>query len=296
MYKSMKISFLLKFKRKFFYLIVLTFGLTPYACGEANEIPAYLHIQPFVVNVPASQGTARQNLSDAMVFINEEYLGIFELPATFPVLSLGATRVRVYPVVRQNGLRSNPVINPMFTFDSMTVNLRANITDTIRPRTAYSPTTQILYIESFESQNHSFNNNYDKNTRLRFISTEGGYENKSGQIILTRADTNIVMQKASSNRFVLPSSYQSLFLEMDYKCDSELGVGFIGFDPQTLNETALIKTFLYPRKTWNKVYVNITSEAKATKSSEIRFYVASRLSDTLSRGEIWIDNLKILVK
>jgi hypothetical protein len=292
----MKISFLLKIKRYFFYLTALSILFFGYACGRVNEIPAYLSIQPFAVSVQPTHGTARQNLSDAMVFINEEYLGIFELPATFPVLSLGATRVRVYPVVRQNGLRSNPVINPMFTFDSMTINLRANITDTIRPRTAYSSTTQILYVEGFESTNHSMGYNYDKNTRLRFISTEGGYENKSGQIILTRADTNIVMQKASTNRFVLPSSYQNLFLEMDYKCDSDLGVGFVGFDPQTLTETALIKTYLYPRKTWNKVYVNITSEVKATRSSEIRFYVASRLSDTLSRGEVWIDNLKILVK
>lgn len=292
----MKNSFLSKSIRHFVFIILVSSLFLEYGCGEANEIPAYLHIQPFSISVLPSQGTARQNLSDAMVFINEEYLGIFELPATFPVLSLGATRVRVYPVVRQNGLRSNPVINPMFTFDSMTLNLRANITDTIRPRTTYSASTQISYIESFESTNHSFGYNYDKNTRLRFISTEGGYENKSGQIILTRGDTNIVMQKASTSRFLLPSNYQNLFLEMDYKCDSELGVGFIGFDPQTLTETALIKTYLFPRKTWNKVYVNITSEAKATRSSEIRFYVASRLSDTLSRGEIWIDNLKILVK
>jgi hypothetical protein len=83
---------------------------------------------------------------------------------------------------------------------------------------------------------------------------------------------------------------------MDYKCDSELGVGFIGLDPQSFNEIGLIKTFLYPKKTWNKVYVNITSEVKTMKAPEIRFYVASRLLDTLSRGEIWIDNLKILVK
>ena len=61
-----------------------------------QTIPAYIRIDSIYVYTDyENQGAPTSNITDAWVYINNEAIGAYELPAVFPVLAKGLTEVRV---------------------------------------------------------------------------------------------------------------------------------------------------------------------------------------------------------
>ncbi|MFM2267344.1 MAG: hypothetical protein RL757_785 [Bacteroidota bacterium] len=276
---------------KFLLLAVIFLG-----CGKANEIPAYLDIQPFTLQVNSSEGTGRHRIVDAWVFAGDENLGIFELPATIPVLGTGSKKISIFPGIRQNGIKSSTFIYPMFTKDTTTLNLVPNQTFLLRPRTKYDRTAQFLYIEDFENPAHSMRFNEDLSGKTGFVSVLGGVEGRSGKLTLRRSDTTVAARKASSFRITLPAQYESFFLEFDHRSDVDFGVGILAYEDPTDKYVPFVKSIMFPRTDWTRTYINLTNEARTLKTRDFRVYFSTVLSDSLQTGDVWIDNLKILVK
>jgi hypothetical protein len=67
-----------------------------------EQIPVYLDIQPFKIN---ETGPGKwQNITEAWLYVNGEFLGAYSLPAKVPVLAEGNTEIWVYPGVKENGI------------------------------------------------------------------------------------------------------------------------------------------------------------------------------------------------
>ena len=275
----------------FFIACFSIFFLFSSGCGKENAIPAYVYIPSFSLTTKSGEGSNAHKITDAWVYVDGQINGVFQIPITLPIVELGQHEITVFAGIRNNGTRSNPIINPFFEAYKISMNLKAGKVDTLRPTTAYIVNTQFKIMENFETGN-IFTVNRDNNTTLRFTNIDNGFEGKSGQIVLTKA--NPIMEKASVLKAQLSESAENIYLEMNYKTDAELTVGLVGSD--NIGEVSIIKIILFPNKEWNKTYINLTNEAKDLKKKDFQIVFRSLLPDGLSTATILIDNVKLIQK
>jgi hypothetical protein len=272
----------------FFILILFLTG-----CVKENEIPAYIYIEPITMTVTSGQGTALHKMIDAHVFIDNESRGAYQLPAKIPMLGTGEHLITVLPGIRNNGIKGNPIPYAFAQRYEKVLNLSATKVDTIRPVTRYTNDTNLKMIENFEAGSHLFNSHRDQNVTFLITTEAGGLEGKAGKIVLDQ--TRKVMIKSTSSRYMFPSDAQNVYIELNYKTDVPLSVGFTAFKQvsSTVGEDNF-PVVLYPKKEWNKTYINITNEIKISKGIEFQVTMAALLPDSLTTGTVWFDNIKLL--
>ncbi len=264
------------------------------SCVKENEVPAYLYIPSFSLTTKNSEGSSAQKITDVWVYIDGQINGVFQMPITLPVVEIGKHEIAIFAGIRNNGIKSNPVIYPFYNTYKINLDLKAGKVDTLRPVTTYIANTQFKLIEDFETSN-MFRIDRDGNSTLRFTTIDNGFEGRSGQIVLTK--THKQMEKASANKVELSNVAENIYLEMHYKTDSELSVGIIGSDPSTNpSGTASYKITLFPTKEWNKTYINLTNESKDLKMKEFQIVFRSLLPDSLNSATILFDNIKLIQK
>ena len=84
-----------------FYFIILFISTALSACEIINpdeKIPGYIYIDSIIVKTNLGyQGSNSQNISDVWINIEDEtenkLLGIYQLPAKFPVLKTGKIKI-----------------------------------------------------------------------------------------------------------------------------------------------------------------------------------------------------------
>lgn len=80
-----------------------------------EEVPSYLYIKPFEVNVSNPiYGTASDKITDAWVYVDGAFWGIYELPAYIPYFGTDSTRIIIRPGIKQNGISSKRVYYPFY--------------------------------------------------------------------------------------------------------------------------------------------------------------------------------------
>ncbi|MEN9612010.1 MAG: hypothetical protein RLZZ628_2824 [Bacteroidota bacterium] len=262
-------------------------------CVKENDIPAYIYIEPIQMTVTAGQGTALHKMMDAHVFIDNENRGAYQLPAKIPILGTGQHTLTILPGIRNNGIKANPIPYAFAQTYEKILNLSAAKVDTIRPTTRYTNDTYFKMIENFESANHLFNNHRDQNVTFLMTTEAGGLEGKAGKMVLN--PMNKLMVKSTTSRYTFPTDAQNIYIELNYKTDVALSIGFTAFN--AANGTVGEDNFpvvLYPKHDWNKTYINITNEIKASKGIEFQVTVGALLPDSLTTGTVWLDNIKLL--
>ena len=103
--------------KKIIALALVLYCFLVSSCDIVNPeeaLPAYLKIERFEFSTTPAQGTASEQITDVWVFVNDLSLGIYELPATIPSLDVGNQNITIFPVIRENGVRSTPIIYPFY--------------------------------------------------------------------------------------------------------------------------------------------------------------------------------------
>ncbi len=253
-----------------------------------EQLPAYLEINNFELTTSPAQGENSAQITDAWVFVDDLSLGVFELPATVPVLDLGNQNITIFPVIRENGLRSVPVIYPLYRRYETTLELMANQTISVQPTTTYDANAVFELVEDFNAANHLLRGNDQSAVQ----SVEG-----IGKILLGDKD---VVEFTSSTTFIdLPTSGGlPVFLEIDYKNNVAFEIGLVGIN-NTTNATSY-KVILCPINRWNKVYINFQEDLQASQlpSYKLAFRVSTEDLDcggaTATNPEVLIDNVKFI--
>ncbi len=272
-----------------FFLFLLIFN----GCVKENEVPAYISIPSFSFTTVLGQGTAAQKISDVWVFVDGQSLGAYQIPARFPVVGAGKHEFLLFPGIRNNGIRSNPVVwGTAKTYTSI-LTLKAADELTIRPTSSYADITKIWINEDFERTN-TFTINRDNNAAVNFVTVLNGFEGNGASITLTK--TNPIMEKASAVKAQLPDAAQVSIIELHYKTEVPLAVGIVGSSTTLPNGEVYYKIILTPNKDWNKTYIDMTAEAKNLRAKDYQIVFRAALQDSLSKGIVLIDNVKLVQK
>jgi len=234
------------------------------SCDIVNpeeSIPAYLFIPEFTLNTElATEGTKSHKITEAHIFVANESVGIFSLPATVPVLAEGVQEIQIFP--------TKFFFEPQESFEDGTFTFAIDLDGD--PATTIELTNQ----EVFEG-------------------------NGSGLIELERADvqmelgSNLITDLPTSNR-------SATFLELNYKTEVSFLVGVLGYDSQGRVIYSLIDKGVNPRDDWNKIYFDFTEEVINLISLENelagwRLVIVSDLFDgELEQANIFLDNIKLV--
>lgn len=283
-------------KKLNFYLLAIALLFFIRCDVEDEPVPAYVHVKPITVFTNSgSQGTSTDpQLKDVWVTLEQEgFLGAYELPATFPLLANGPTKIFLDAGIKVNGIKNTPDIYPFLARYEITTDLVPSETDTIQAVVQYDPRVQFAYLEDFDGGN-TLNVTFDSVANIVSTSSSGAFEGKSASFTLNTSTTRF--EVSTSPRLELPKEGRTVFLEMHYKNEGLLEVGLVGYRSSSTSPNKIYFFALNPRDDWNKVYVDLTAELinSAPDIVEFQLLFGAQLPDGASSSSYFIDNLKIL--
>lgn len=270
----------------------------------SQEIPAYIHIDTFLFTTNYGlEGAASHKITDAWLYIDDDIQGCYELPATIPVLERGNHRVTIIPGIKLNGISKTRTINPFYTpYIIENYKLEEKVIDTILPSTTYYPIDESSIVfrfkEDFERQ-VSLEETADSDTTITRTDRDApenwnDLENNShysGYVWL--GDSTNYFCIASEEFRDLPNQGNSIFLEIDYKCDEVFEVGLFA---KISSVESIPLVYVNPSPTWNKIYINLGPNITDTQEAEyFKFYIAGKI-DEGSEAEYYFDNIKLVYR
>ncbi len=267
------------------------------SCDPEEPIPAYLSIDSIgVKNLNyALQGTAKHNIKDAWVYIDNELLGVFELPARFPVLAEGKHAVSISAGIFENGISATRVRYPLYTSFEAT-------TDFIPGQTVNFPiTTEINYFpgvkydwyEDFEGNTYSFDSILGSKTGFTPFNTDQPFEgNFSGKITINTANDHF--EGACTNDNIDINSFNTTWVELNYKADQpfDAGIKVKKANGDVATEYAVT---INRSEVWNKIYINVSQIIGTNPTAQnFKVYLVATLEAGRTESNIYIDNIKLI--
>ena len=287
------------------YLLLAITALFFANCDIINpeeEIPAYLEIRPYEFSVLPGQGSASEKLSYAWLYVNGEYLGLYPLPATVPVLANGTTDITIDPGINDNGIAATPDIYPFYKRFETVVELSENETTIIQPRTSYIDEARFVMIEDFESNSNFFQDNLDNNDSTNVVTDQSDvFEGSgSGRIYITKDYPLIEVGAVKFLEF--PPSGTSVYVELNYKAEAPMFVGWVAYDAFGNRLQNFLDRGINPKEEWNKIYFNFREtirEIELLGASSYQLVLVSAIpiengEFTLEEATIMIDNVKVI--
>lgn len=274
-----------------FTFMFLLFPFLISSCDYINPeegTPAFIAIDTALLSTIAhSEGPNNHNISDVWVSVNGDFIGVFELPAKFPVLQEGSANIFIAAGIKNNGIAASRVRYPFYTrFQIDTILIPAQ-TITLTPTFQYYPEA-IQWFEDFEDPGISLDTTYFSDVAINDSTTNGS----TVASIIMKGDKDD-FQAVSISQFTFPEPSAALYLEMDYKCNQQFIFGLIIRSPGNTDMAPVM--MINPIDKWNKIYIDLTyiSTTNYTADNYSVYFAATKL-DTLNRAEILIDNIKLV--
>jgi len=280
---------------KTFLLLLITSIIT--SCEWINpdeNIPSFIKIEAINVSTLSEQGTSSHKITDAWVYLDEEVLGAYELPATIPILQTGNKRISIRPGIQLNGIAATRASYPFYNPIVMNVDLEADhITNLGTLTTTYNTATKFSWIEDFEQGGISIVRTSRSDTTLSKTSSPDKVFEGSWSGLINLDDVRKTFEAASNSAFVLPGGESPVFLEMNFKTNTLLTIGlFINQTFQTIQHPILV---LNKTDKWTKIYVNLTpTVSRETAAIDFKVFIGAIKEDEVSAPEILIDNIKLI--
>lgn len=269
------------------------------SCKDENlkpGLPAYVHIEPFDFEAYyPNEGTDRQLIKDVWVFADGATIGVFELPANIPILKEGAGELRLEAGIELNGIATtrinNPFFEPVIIDDFIFI---PDSTVSISPSTTYRETNEFVWLEDFEYSSISLDtSNLGGSAAIIRVQGSDVYEGSySGKITLD--SLHQVFEAATFESYLLPTNGRPVLLEMNYKNDYFFSVGIIEESTSQVIKTEVI--VLYAKDDWNKIYINLTDQVRASSASSFKILIRTYITDTTTEANIFLDNFKLMYR
>jgi hypothetical protein len=271
-----------------------------------QTVPAYLSVDTISFESENDiQGTNNQKITDVWVYVDDEIIGGFEMPAVIPVLAQGAHKLELRAGIMLNGISDTRAPNPCFKpiiYD--TYNLYPDSTTSAAGTSSYYDNVDYVWMESFEDASLAIHASQNSDTGIVRTSPAGNpdaflLDNSlfSGISVLdtVNPDLELVSDNGSGGGFAFDRG-DYIFLEMNYKNNIPLVVGvYITYMDYTVEQRSFL--VVSPSETWNKIYVNFTPMVNETVDAlTYRIYIQAQLPDDMDQTEILLDNLKLVTR
>lgn len=307
------------------FFVLAVFSVVFASCRKfegSQTIPAYIHIESIVVDSLTdyfTYGATTSKITDAWVYVDDDPIGCFELPATFPVLKHGPHKVTVYGGIMSNGIAAARASYPFYKPQIYaSLNLVEDSIINLHPVLNYYPIgggVEKGWMEDFETANTLLPVAGSDTSIIRINGSEAWHSSNSfysGKIVLPPDSLDFTV--ATADEYSFHTGYlQYCMVEMDYNCNDAFFVGVMYYKNYQLVKHPLLR--IQPTDTindmpqrWNKIYVNIGPIMNENvTASYFKIYFTSDLSVAPVYGEpdyvqankqryYYFDNLKLFYR
>ncbi len=266
--------------------------------NPAEPVPSYIHIEKItlVTAVDGSQGSNSSKIADAWVYIDDQLIGCFELPATFPVTTEGPHQIKVIPGIKVNGIAATRAPYPFYSSYEQAVDLKKTGRIVVNPIVHYSVSADFDFIENFENAgiilSKSPASGVDTIIQRIFSPDPNVFEANSSGIAYLDA-THTFFECVSNTSYNLPKAGAPVFLEFNYKCNHEFAVGIYAHSSAGTIQTAAL-TF-NPSATWNKTYLYLTPVvSSSTNATDFNIFFGMINTTGADSIALLLDNIKLV--
>ena len=269
------------------FLTILLF----FSCEIINteeDIPSTITIESLDVD-----GNHSSKITDAWVYIDNEFQGVFPLPANFPVLKTGQQEIIIEAGIKKNGISSSRENYPYFTSYEINSELLENKNTSFSPTVSYS-LSNFPYNENFEGIGTSLyvNSDYSNHTIEKIYNSSNNinYGNYYAKSVISGEYGELF--ECNTPNFDLPKD-QVVYLEMDYKCNAPIIVGIYANGSSEIDKNTII--VLNKKEEWNKIYISLTEIIyNFNDASDYKLYFAIPRDTTVAQNEMYLDNIRLL--
>ncbi|MBX2927704.1 MAG: hypothetical protein KF852_07720 [Saprospiraceae bacterium] len=292
-------------KATFYILSAWVLSLTLWNCDLINPdepIPGYIVVQPFQITTnPFTQGSNSARITEVWASSGTDFIGVYSLPATIPVIAEGLQTVVLQAGIKDNGVGALPEIYPFYAPVSVQVDFQPNGTTTFSPVTSYLPETRFAFIEDFEGPEHIFRELRVGAPELAMQrSTESPFEGQASGLISLDSANNLVEIAAWPRFSNLNSNSPFVYLEMNYKSEVAMLVGLVGYvsgGPAT--GFTVYETGFFAREDWNKIYFNLSQVIFESRFDEYQIVIQAAIpiengTPVRKTAKVWLDNVKLV--
>ncbi len=306
---------------------LFTIALASASCNKfegSQTVPSYIHIESVNVDTLTDYsvyGAHTHKITDAWVYVDDNPIGCFELPATFPVLKKGPHKVSVRGGIKVDGRSPSRDIYPFYMPRIyQNLNLVEDSIVNLNPSLSYYPDGEgvnVVWKEDFENTNTLLPVDSTSISMVRF-SGNGAWHSPhssfSGKVELPPDTMDFTV--ITSNKFDFYKGTNGVYclLEMDYNCNDTFFVGVQYFKNYHLEMMPLVKVTPTDKEhdrpqRWNKIYINIGPMMNNNvKSDYFKIYFTSNLTtaEDVHYGNVYhpinepryyyFDNLKLLYR
>ena len=285
-------------KKRLLLFVSIAFILN--ACIKNNPDPAWIEVNEWTIQanpeLSGAEGELSHNISDAWVYVNDDLIGVFQVPFKIPVLKSGQADIKIYPTVRNNGISATKKIYPFMDVYEISANLVQNQTLVINPVTKYKSGLN-FWIEDFEDANMKIVN--DPNTsaaHIHFANSNLQWFNGNayGEVLLNSTDSTWI---AYTNEQLVISKGLECYLEVDYHVTNNLTTGliYVNANGSQNNINIRLNAQADTATNWKKIYIDLKEliTASPTNTSFLQSFAAS-LDEGKTNSKIQIDNIKVI--
>ncbi len=261
--------------------------------NPSEEIPSYIRIEKIDVttNKPL-EGSNSASITDAWVYVNDQIIGGFELPATIPVLASGDVNLKVKAGIKNSGAVALRRDYPFYAqYENTSFKLVPGTKSEANPTVTYYSNLSFSFIEEFEGSAFKFLPNSASVGLSATSNPDEAFEGTSGKVnLLNETD---IFYSTTINNYVLPKGGANVYLEMDYKTTGNIEVRIIANYSGSEKESSII--ILYADTKWKKIYIDlgpsISSEVNAQSFKIV--LMAYNMTDQTSSVS-YFDNVKLI--
>ena len=245
------------------FLFLATLLFISNSCTKNNPDPSWLEVTKWTLNANPNltglEGSLTQNISEAWVYVDDEIIGVFEVPFKIPILKEGSVNIKIYPAIKNNGISATKKVYPFLEPYVVTANLVKNQTLTLNPITQYYNAVQ-FWIEDFEDAAVKIENDPNSaaqittdNDPLILQSFNG---NNYGKVILNSVDTTWIGY--TNVEMNLPRSAE-VYLEVDFYNTNTVVTGLLAISPSGVQPNPNIQLNAQSPSSvkWKKIYIDL---------------------------------------
>lgn len=282
-----------------FILFVIT--VIFYSCEIINpdeEIPSYISIDKIVFKTNIDFDVNSNDISDAWVYIDDNLVGTFELPAKFPVLSDGLHKVVIRPGIKLNGIAGTRSIYPFYQKYDTTINLIKGKVVKLNVKTTYNSDVKFVWKENFENPNITLKKTPRSDTTIKMTANIAPYTFDFGGAtlgIVNLTSAKPYFECITDTSYVLPKGNRPVFLELDYKTNNSFTVTIQILYISGINMQEYLT--INPSDKWKKIYVNLTPVVNLmSNASGYKIFLHHRIDSQDANAEryILLDNIKLI--
>lgn len=284
--------------------------------GE-QKVPSYVRIDTVGLKTDYNVfGVNTHNITDVWVYVDDQTIGCFELPATFPVLVEGKHKLSVYAGIKLNGISGTRIPYPFFKpliiddFEFYPDSMVCVLPNCNVPEFEYyelNTTTVVAWLEDFEDGSLTlepalYNDSTVVLTRVSDAEAmQWDHSFYSGKITLPADPSKAFFFQTHEQFDELPVNGAACMLELDFNTNDSVNVGIASFEHNRAQYHDLVK--LMPTdpnsdmpNRWKKIYVNIGPIVIANKDADyFKVYIHSLCRDS-KVSKYYFDNFKLLYR